>query len=106
MIFSYNLVMDVDFKDKRLRLIETEKAAETGLPIAVINSCRDKLVFLRSAPNEMTLRNWRSLRYEKLKGDREGQRSIRINKQWRLVFELNNDCVPPKITILSIEDYH
>jgi len=28
-------------------------------------------------------------RLEKLKGDRDGQWSIRINDQWRLVFDLN-----------------
>ncbi|MBI1953318.1 MAG: type II toxin-antitoxin system RelE/ParE family toxin [Candidatus Omnitrophica bacterium] len=99
--------MDVEFKDKRLGLIETEdRASETGLPVAVIKSCRKKLVFLRSAADERDIRNWKSLCYEKLKGDREGQRSIRLNDQWRLVFDLDNSRTPPKLIILSVEDYH
>lgn len=61
---------------------------------------------LRAAPDERTLRNWKSLHYEKLEGDRTGQRSIRLNKQWRLVFTLDSGLRPPKITVLSIEDYH
>ena len=98
--------MEIEFSDKCLALVETDRAAETRLPISVINSLRQKLVVIRAAPDERTLRNWKSLHYEKLRGKREGERSIRINKQWRLVFTLNTDCQPNKMTILSVEDYH
>lgn len=98
--------MEIEFRDSRLALIETSRATETRLAISIITSCRQKLVVLRAAPDERTLRNWKSLHYEKLEGDRAGQRSIRLNKQWRLVFTLNSDVTPPKITVLSIEDYH
>jgi proteic killer suppression protein len=98
--------MDIDFGDKKLALIETDQAAHTKLPAAVIASCRQKLVVLRAAPDERVLRNWKSLHYEKLDGDRAGQRSIRLNKQWRLVFRLEEISNPPKIIVLSIEDYH
>jgi toxin HigB-1 len=98
--------MKIEFRDRRLALITTERAAETKLPFAVIKSCREKLVVLAAAPDERTLRNWRSLRYEKLKGEREGQRSIRLNDQWRLVFELHDKQNPPTIMVLMVEDYH
>lgn len=98
--------MDVEFQDKRLALIETDDAAKTKLPISVINSFRNKLVVVRAAPDERTLRNWKSLHYEKLAGEREGQRSIRLNQQWRLVFTLDTESTPPKITVLAVEDYH
>lgn len=104
--YQHDVCMDIEFRDSRLALIETERATETRLPIAVITSCRQKLVVLRAAPDERTLRNWKSLHYEKLGGDRAGQRSIRLNKQWRLVFELDSELAPPKIIVLSIEDYH
>lgn len=99
--------MDVEFRDKKLALVETDRAAaETGLSIALIESARDKLNYIRQAVDERDLRNWKSLHYEKLEGNRSGQRSIRLNKQFRLVFTLDNECSPPKITVLSIEDYH
>lgn len=98
--------MRIEFRDRRLALVQTEQAADTKLPVSVIKSLRDKLVLLGSAPDERTLRNWRSLHYEKLKGEREGQRSIRINAQWRLVFELDTTQRPPTIVVLSVEDYH
>lgn len=98
--------MEVEFEDKGLALIETTRAAETKLPVAVIQSTRHKLNAMRAAPDERTLRNWKSLHYEKLKGDREGQRSIRINDKWRMVFRLDDESTPKKITVLAIEDYH
>jgi proteic killer suppression protein len=98
--------MRVVFRDARLAVIRTADAAQTGLPAPVIKSCQTKLVVLDAAPDERTLRNWKSLHYEKLKGDREGQRSIRLNDRWRLVFSLDESTSPPTIVVLSVEDYH
>ena len=98
--------MRIVFHDPRLALIRTDRFAETRLPIPVIKSCRTKLVVLEAAPDERTLRNWKSLHYEKLRGDREGQRSIRLNNQWRLVFTLDDSSAPPTIYVLAVEDYH
>ena len=98
--------MEIQFRDKKLALLETDRAAETRLAVSLINSARQKLVVLRAATDERTLRNWKSLHYEKLSGERDGQRSIRLNEKWRLVFELDTNCVPPLISILGIEDYH
>jgi len=98
--------MEVVFEDDRLALIETDQAAQTKLPVAVIQSARRKLNAIRAATDERTLRNWKSLHYEKLKGSRNDQRSIRLNDQWRLVFTLNDQCSPQRVTVIGIEDYH
>lgn len=98
--------MRLVFADEELSLIETDEAGATRLPIGVIKSARRKLTVLRAAIDDRSLRNWKSLHYEKLKGDREGQRSIRINDQYRIVFELDEETEPQTVTILSIEDYH
>lgn len=97
--------MDIEFRDKSLALIETHRAAETKLSVALIESLRNKLGFIRAAADERSLRNWKSLHYEKL-GRSEDERSIRINKQWRLIFTINTEVSPPKITVLAVEDYH
>ena len=86
--------------------ILTEKAHKLGLPIAVIRGARRKLLQLEQAPDERTLRNWKSLHFKKLSGDREGQRSIRINEQYRIVFELLDNERPPVIRVLQIDDIH
>jgi toxin HigB-1 len=97
--------MEIVFADADLAKIETEEAGDTRLPVGVIKSARRKLTLLRAALDDRSLRNWKSLHYEKLKGDRENQRSIRLNDQYRLILSLN-DKNPPTITILAIEDYH
>jgi proteic killer suppression protein len=98
--------MEIVFADQKLALIETEEAGETKLPVPVIKSARRKLTVLRAAPDDRSLRNWKSLHYEKLKGDRAGQRSIRVNDQYRIVFTLDENAKPPIVTIIAIEDYH
>jgi len=98
--------MRIEYKDKKLARLETDRAAETKLPVEVIESFRRKRVLLEAAVNEENLRHWKSFHYEKLRGDREGQRSIRLNLKWRLVFELDTTSSPPTIWILEIIDYH
>lgn len=101
--------MEIEFKDSRLAKVEAGGAANyasSGIPLEAIEAFRKKLHFLREAPDERTIRNWKSLHYEKLKGDRQDQRSIRLNQKWRLVFKLDESRAPPKIIILGVEDYH
>ncbi len=98
--------MRIVFRDPALARIRTEGFGKTRLPIGVIKACREKLIVIEAAPDERTLRNWKSLRYEKLKGKREGQRSIRLNDQWRLVFVLDETTSPPTVEVLAVEDYH
>lgn len=98
--------MRIEFADERLLLLFTRDAHKLGLPIAVIKAAQLKLYELEQAPDERTLRNWRGLRYKKLGGEREGQRSIRVNDQYRIVFEILNDERPPVIRVLEIDDIH
>lgn len=98
--------MRIVFAHNDLALIETDEAGATRLPVSVIKSARRKLTVLRAAINDRSLRNWKSLHYEKLRGDREGQRSIRLNDQYRMVLELDEETEPQTATILQIEDYH
>jgi proteic killer suppression protein len=100
------MLMEVLFADSALALIETEEAGKTKLPVAVIKSARRKLTVLRAATDDRSLRNWKSLHYEKLKGEREGMRSIRLNDQFRMVFVLDESTNPHTVTIMAIEDYH
>lgn len=98
--------MRIVFADDELALIETDQAGMTRLGVVVIKSARRKLTVLRAAVDDRSLRNWKSLHYEKLRGDCEGLRSIRLNDQYRMVFELDEETEPQTATILKIEDYH
>ena len=96
--------MKIEFADKRLALIMTKQAYKLGLPVAVLRSCRDKLVMLKAASTVLTLRNMKSLDYKKLKNSDEYQ--IRINDQYRMRFNLDETTTPPTISITFIGDPH
>jgi proteic killer suppression protein len=96
--------MKIEFADPRLAFIRTAQAHKLGLPPAVVNSCRDKLVVIENASSELTLRNFKSLRYKKLEGSDE--RQIRINDQYRMRFKLDETTKPPTVWITFIGDPH
>ena len=96
--------MKIEFADKRLALIMTKQAYKLGLPVAVLRSCRDKLVMLEAASTVLTLRNMKSLDYKKLKNSDEYQ--IRINDQYKMTFRLDETTTPPTISITFIGDPH
>ncbi len=63
-----------------------------------------RLEILDAAPTLESLRALPSNRFEVLRGDRNGQCSIRINQQWRICFKWGpNDDGP---TMVEIVDYH
>jgi len=53
---------------------------------AIERSARRKLLVVHRAKNLQDLAALPGNRVEALKGDRQGQHSIRINQQWRLCF--------------------
>lgn len=63
-----------------------------------------RLEILEATPSLDSLRQLRSNRLEALSGDRAGEYSIRINKQWRICFEWpHGDDGPSNV---EITDYH
>ena len=63
-----------------------------------------RLSILNAAPSLDALRSLPSNRLEALVGDRSGQYSIRINRQWRLCFEWPEGQPGPYN--VEIVDYH
>ena len=59
---------------------------------------------LNAAPSLDTLRALRSNRLKALKGTKDGQYSIRINRQWRICFTWRDGTPGP--TDVEIVDYH
>ena len=72
------------FRDKRTeRLFTGESVREFS---GIRNVAERKLVMLDSATELKDLLAPPGNRLEKLKGDRTGQQSVRINDQWRICF--------------------
>ena len=59
---------------------------------------------LDAAASLADIANFPGYRLEKLKGDRKGQWSIRINDQWRICFEWAEGAAGP--AKVEIVDYH
>ena len=72
------------------------------LPQDIQHPARRKLEILDAAEKLEDLRVPPSNHLEKLTGNREGQHSIRINKQWRICFEWQNGHTYQ----VEIVDYH
>ncbi|MBE0409458.1 MAG: type II toxin-antitoxin system RelE/ParE family toxin [Anaerolineales bacterium] len=72
------------------------------LPLDIQRTARRKLIYLDEAEDIQDLMAPPGNRLEKLKGDRAGQFSIRINEQWRICFEWSEN----KARNVEIVDYH
>ena len=98
--------MDIKFRDDDLDRLETDPQFSGGFSMAVVKSFRKRMQQIRAAPDERVFYNLKSLNFEKLKGKRSHQYSMRLNNQWRLILELHGKGNNKNIIIFSIEDYH
>lgn len=78
------------------------KEARRTCPVSLWRTAAKKLEMLDSAESLGDLRIPPGNRLEKLKGDRAGQHSIRINEQFRVCFKWNE----PGPDSVEIVDYH
>jgi len=74
----------------------------TKLPKDIQRTARRKLLYLDDAEDLQDLLAPPGNRLEKLKGNRSGQYSIRINDQWRICFHWSSG----KARNVEIVDYH
>ncbi len=98
--------MDVEFGDERWDRLETERDFNAGFAREIVRSYRKLIQIIRGAPDERTFYALKSLHFEKLKGNRDHQRSMRLNLQWRLIVEIRPSQPKNVVVVIGIEDYH
>ncbi len=98
--------MEVEFKKEDLDRLETDSNFNGGYSQAIVSKFRQRLQLIRAAVDERAFRNLKSLHFEKLKGDRSHQYSMRLNEQWRLIIEFDKESTPKTVIVIGIEDYH
>ena len=98
--------MEVEFADDDLDQLETNPRATAGFQAAVVKGYRKAMQFIRNAADERDFYAMRGLRFEKLKGNRQGQFSLRCNDQYRLIIELHGKGERKKVRVIEIVDYH
>lgn len=98
--------MEIQFKHQSYDRLEIDAAFDAGFPLSAIKAYRKRLAFIRGAIDERDFYAMKSLHFEKLKGNRDGQFSMRLNDQWRLILEFLSEQNGKIIVVISIEDYH
>lgn len=97
--------MDFRFDDHNLEKLYTDPEVVHDLPPAVVAAFHRRMVMIRSAPDERLFRGLKSLNFEKLKGARSQQYSMKLNDRWCLVVELEGRGSNKVVAVISIEDY-
>ena len=93
--------MILSFKDKLTQSID-DGSVRKGFPQELVRRAQQLLNLLNHTTNINDLRSPPGNRLEKLSGNRGGQYSVRINKQWRICF-VWTDQGPKDV---EITDYH
>jgi toxin HigB-1 len=94
--------MILSYRDKRTRDFAAGKRVKAFSGIE--RAARLKLDRLEAAAVPSDLAALPGNRFERLKGDRKDQFSIRINDQWRICFEWTESAPGP--SNVEIVDYH
>jgi len=89
------------FKDKEAEAVFHRKFSRK-LPVDLQRTALRKLIMVNAAMDLADLRIPPANRLEALGGDRKGQHSIRINRQWRICFRWQNGQADD----VEIVDYH
>ena len=95
--------MDVEFAQSELALVETDRAAQTGLPVAVISAARQRLALLRAAPDFEMLGRWKSFGPVSCAG-LTADHAVVISPEWSMQVRIDQG-IRPKATITEIKQY-
>jgi proteic killer suppression protein len=96
----------VVFNDSVLAELAANKSARSCHGQALEKKFRQRMQHITTAVDERDFYALKSLHYEKLKGNRDHQYSMKLNDQYRLIVEYKGDPPNRQILIMGIEDYH
>ena len=94
------------FLDNKLEALYTHAKGAQRLDPAVFDAFLDVVAAVQAAKTPQDLRALKALHYEKLKGDRKGDRSLVLHKGQRLIVREQRDDQGLYIEIVKIDDYH
>lgn len=94
------------FATKKLEALYTAEAGAKKYPAAVVDAFFEVMAAIDAAVDERDLYGLKGLRFEALKGDRAGQHSLRLNKQFRLIVTIERDPAGNVMVVVEIDDYH
>lgn len=93
------------FRDKWLFAFFNDDVHHKKIPASIRNSLFRKLQIIDDATCDLDLRSPPSNHFEQLAGSLKGKCSIRINKQWRLIFSWDGNRGEADTIYLDNHDY-
>jgi len=93
------------FRDRWLREFYLKDKTSKKIPAEVGDRLFRKLQLIDDATCNLDLRPPPSNHFEKLRGNLAGKHSIRVNKQWRLVFIWSDERGEARDIYLDNHDY-
>ena len=98
--------MEIEYKDADLYRLETDASFTCGYGRDLVRAFRKRIQAIRAAIDERDLIAVRGNNFEKLKGNRSHQCSMRLNDQWRLILEIKTASPKNIIVVINVEDPH
>ena len=98
--------MEVRFSDAALDRLETDAKFDGGFSAEIVTLYRRRMEMIRNAVDERDFYQLKSLKFEKLKGNRSHQHSMRLNDQWRLILQFEGQAPKKVVVVVAVEDYH
>ena len=98
--------MEIEFEGESLKTLELDASYDAGHERAIVRAFRMRIQLIRAATDERAFYALKSLHFEKLKGKRAGQYSMRLNDQWRLILKFKETDSGKVVVVISISDYH
>jgi proteic killer suppression protein len=102
---GYPVAMNIRYREPSLEALVFQPG-DAGRPPGVVNKFRERIGYIKATDDERVFYKMKSLHYEKLKGKRKHQHSMKLNDQWRLVLEYEGKGEDRIFWIVAIEDYH
>lgn len=98
--------MEVEFDDSSLLRLASDASYDAGYDRITVKTFRMRVQLIRAAEDERAFYQLKSLHFERLQGGRQGQSSMRLNDQWRLILRFRKKEDGKVVVIMSITDYH
>jgi proteic killer suppression protein len=95
-----------EFSSSKIRRLYLEEFGARKYPPEVVDAFFEVMAVIDAAESEQDLRNLKHLRFEKLKGPRKHQRSLRLHGGFRIVVQLVTDEQGTYLLVEDIENYH
>lgn len=98
--------MEVEFESSDLLKLASDHLYDGGFDKSVLRSYRMRIQQISAAADERDFYALKSLHFEKLKGQRQNEYSMRLNDQWRLIVKFKKKGAEKVVVVCAICDYH